>query len=613
MTIYTEVRTGQSVLENIEAPYSDVLGASMSDALINSPTSALFRMLELDRASDPKPPPTSIPLETEIGAPPGPGVVPPLVPADEARTRLKQEGLEKDLKVPDIGIRSAALDILITRKLEEKRRRDVLSRGPSGVLPTVGTFSAGVVASMFDPLNVASAFVPVVGPTRYAAMVARAGSRVGVRAGVGAVEGAAGAALVEPIVLAAASQEQADYDITDSLLNMAFGTVLGGGLHVGVGAAADAVARRRGWQQAQATDPLPQILETVPQETREAALRTGVAQAMSGRQVDIEPIVQPVLSEPPPPNERSLMQYLRSRGGLKPNPELNVIFGRTKLDLIRKDGMSLDEARAAAVEGGYLSDIGDRTGGLSESTINDFLTALDTESRGSKLYPIGAEQPDAVPRLERDRLEADLIAEIQSLGDDYNKVPKRMRDRALYLMYTEEADAFSAFERAVMEADFYGERQGSYARVETNRIPDDSAGTLGTSQINQGVSRSRGTSRGTRNVGLNDQSSNTEGARSIALEQAQQAARESFEPENASLVDIEAVRAADETIRSAPANDDAAAALTEVTEDVRSLARSLGDEELMARELKPFDDLDKTADEYGKALRAAAGCGLRRG
>lgn len=45
------------------------------------------------------------------------------------------------------------------------------------------------------------------------------------------MQGAVGAAVVEPLILMASEQDQADYGMADSLMNVAFGTVLGGGLH----------------------------------------------------------------------------------------------------------------------------------------------------------------------------------------------------------------------------------------------------------------------------------------------------------------------------------------------------------------------------------------------
>lgn len=153
----------------------------------------------------------------------------PLLTADEAKARVKDSGLPITI---DGDIREGALNILLRRKQEEMQRQFILSSGPRGSAPVA--ILAGFAASAIDPLNIASAFIPVVGEARYARMLAAASGaseRAGVRAGVGALEGAVGAAAVEPLVLQNAREYQADYDMSDSLTNIAFGSILGGGLH----------------------------------------------------------------------------------------------------------------------------------------------------------------------------------------------------------------------------------------------------------------------------------------------------------------------------------------------------------------------------------------------
>lgn len=162
----------------------------------------------------------------------------PMLPAEVARARVKEEGL--DLSIDDGGIREGVLDILVERKRAEAQRKFLLDNAPASTIPV--QLLAGFAASAIDPINIASAFIPVVGEARYASMLANAttrAARFGVRARVGALEGAVGAAMVEPLVLYASAQDQADYDITNSLLNVAFGSVLGGGLHAAGGLATD--------------------------------------------------------------------------------------------------------------------------------------------------------------------------------------------------------------------------------------------------------------------------------------------------------------------------------------------------------------------------------------
>lgn len=232
MTLFTDgliIRKDRNILDDVVTGQFDAAEASFDQAMFENPTSAVRRIGEMNRAEDGR---------VEMQAYPAYGIQErraepetPLLTAEQARARIKEEGL--DLTVEDSGIRAGALDILIERKREEVKRKLILDNAPASTIPV--QLLAGFGASVLDPINVASAFVPIVGEARYASMLARAGTsvaaRAAVRAQVGAVEGAVGAALVEPLVLYASAQDQADYGAVDSLLNVAFGSVMGGGLH----------------------------------------------------------------------------------------------------------------------------------------------------------------------------------------------------------------------------------------------------------------------------------------------------------------------------------------------------------------------------------------------
>ena len=173
---------------------------------------------------------------------------------EDALTKLKDS--QVNLDIPQDGITEEALQILIDRKKEEIEFTFQQEAAPDGVLPMAAKFSAQIAAGLMDPINVASAFIPVVGQTRYAQMLARstgALSRAGVRAGVGVAEGAVGALLVEPIIYAAAKQEQADYSMADSIVNVLMGGVMGAGLHAGAGAISDAIKLRGSARAAEPT------------------------------------------------------------------------------------------------------------------------------------------------------------------------------------------------------------------------------------------------------------------------------------------------------------------------------------------------------------------------
>lgn len=138
----------------------------------------------------------------------------------------------------------ATFEILRDRKIKERLRDSVIASGPGGVFTEgLGLFTE-LATTLVDPLNIAFAFVPIVGQARFATLVGRMGL-TRARAIRGFAEGFIGTALLEPIVLSNASQSQADYTFHDALLNVTFGGVIGGGLHVTVGKLSSTLKSRR--------------------------------------------------------------------------------------------------------------------------------------------------------------------------------------------------------------------------------------------------------------------------------------------------------------------------------------------------------------------------------
>ena len=205
-------------LELLPASDTEVLRATFADTITRNPTPSAYRYLFDTPDQD----------EGEI------------IDAKEARQELEEEGLK--LVIPDEGISKAYFDVLRERKREEIGLQNIFARSKGGLTLGVGQFLTGLAGSVVDPINIASAFIPVVGHARYANMIKNASGaagRAGVRARVGLAEGAVGAAIVEPIVYGVAQSEQADYTLYDSLINVGFGAALGAGLHPTVGAVAD--------------------------------------------------------------------------------------------------------------------------------------------------------------------------------------------------------------------------------------------------------------------------------------------------------------------------------------------------------------------------------------
>lgn len=164
-----------------------------------------------------------------------------------AKGYVESQGLPSDwLENKDYN--KLELDILSRRKREELQRQDVFSRDDGGILRGSARLATALGVGILDPLNIASAFIPVFSQERYAALLARQSGmlgRAGVRIGVGATEGAVGAAIIEPLTYAVHTQEMADYSLTDSAINIGFGSIFGATLHAGGGVVVDIADRAR--------------------------------------------------------------------------------------------------------------------------------------------------------------------------------------------------------------------------------------------------------------------------------------------------------------------------------------------------------------------------------
>jgi hypothetical protein len=161
----------------------------------------------------------------------------PLLSPEQANKQAADMGLGSDLKFTK-PVRQGEFDLVAKWKKEEIQRNDILSRADRGIIPGAARLGAGFLGAAVDPVNIALSFVPVVGEARYAYLAERLGPTAA-RVLKGAAEGAAGQAAVEPLIYLQAQNQQADYSAYDSLMNIVFGAVLGGGLHAGFGKISD--------------------------------------------------------------------------------------------------------------------------------------------------------------------------------------------------------------------------------------------------------------------------------------------------------------------------------------------------------------------------------------
>jgi len=208
----------QTGFDQFSTDLSDVLAETAKDAWKYNPVSSSLRLYELNQSRN---------------------VDEPLIPFQELNKKYKDSGIffEQDEK-------QSTVDILVERKKEERNRQSIIQRGPTGAIPAVAKFGTAMVASVADPINLAMMFIPVVGQVRFASLVAKYGLTKA-RMMRGSIEGFTGIAAVEPLVYGAAKAEQSDYGLVDSFMAVSFGTILGGGLHVGAGKLKDLNTHRK--------------------------------------------------------------------------------------------------------------------------------------------------------------------------------------------------------------------------------------------------------------------------------------------------------------------------------------------------------------------------------
>lgn len=282
MAFYTEERLNENrVLTDADfnVGFTDYLGATISDAWHDNPTVATIELGEVFTAQVGRDAIADImgdSFDTETDVSEFEPTASPALSLEDQQAIIRENGLEKHIKAQE-GYNTEALNLVMESKREELERQ-VTRQAASDWYAPAG-FIAGLGTSFLDPINVASNFIPGVGQTRALRML-QEGAKQGAkglalrRAAIGAAEGAVGSVVVEPLVAFARSQQQADYGMTDSLLNVAFGTVMGATLHPALGAWGD--YKRR---QAQKNNPLiTEPWETVAPTDKTEELRFNMVQ-----------------------------------------------------------------------------------------------------------------------------------------------------------------------------------------------------------------------------------------------------------------------------------------------------------------------------------------------
>lgn len=207
--------------------------------------------------------------------------------------------LYPNLPVPFAEAQSLPVaDLIASRQLKRVELQQRIAAGPDSMFYGISTFAAGIVPHMLDPLNIAGGLLVSAG-----AGVALAGTRVGTALGIGAAAPTAGQIFLrgaaegvvenvliqEPLAATAAASDLEQYGVEDFFVNSVgsaigfsaarYGLVKGvSGVRLGINKGAEFMGRFSGKQA-------------------EAMERSAIAQLMSDRRVNIEPLIEDVMND----------------------------------------------------------------------------------------------------------------------------------------------------------------------------------------------------------------------------------------------------------------------------------------------------------------------------
>lgn len=330
---------------------------------------------------------------------------------DEGRYKSVEYLSEKygDLLEFDRAMPEEEVKLLYQGKKEELIRQAIVDRSPSGLFPSVAKFGGGMLAMATDPVELASMFIPFVGPAGRAASIARFG-RIGGRARVGAIEGTLGSLAAEPLYYSLSQSQQLDYTMSEALFNVGAGLFLGGGIgsvaglltrsEVNVGDVIKSVEPEVSVRTDLEPVKLPEKIteaeamaraDRVVKQTRDmynitggrVTYETAIRQFVTDQNVNVAMVLPKAPGRP-----TTLSEFVRSRGGINDNDptfrgELKNIGLDGTAGFVNKKGtmvnrisntkskLNLDDMAELAEEAGYLD----------RRNTNDLIEALAEETR----------------------------------------------------------------------------------------------------------------------------------------------------------------------------------------------------------------------------------------
>lgn len=506
---------------------------------------------------------------------------------EDAQEQVKGAGL--NVTVPESSYTQEALDIIIARQQEAASRRAIDERTPWGA-GSLLRGSAQLITAATDPLNVASAFIPVISQARTAKYLSQAESlagRAAVRGGIGAVEGATGAAILEPGVFGLHAYMQDDYNMTDSLVNLAFGSALGGVLHSGAGLVND-LAQRAATRAARAEfdrivadevtprNALERVSDAGP-AAHEAAFRTAVADAVQGRAPDVEAVIRTISEQQ---RAENFQRWFAGSKVVDAEGKPLVVYHGTAGNIV-----SFDVGRAQQEE------VGDYGAGIYLTGDSALASGYaGKRGNGSNVIPAYV------------ALRNPYIVNIDNAKPESQQKFRPLRSKEAAAAFTErlKAEGYDGVIVKIQDTDGAGLIFDEFVEEVVSFYPEQIKSAIG-------------------NSGRFDPNS---ASLTDPLDAVKASTSRQADPDQLAIGSPESSRAADERLAAASKSDELQSAdekLKEATEYLQSLKRNLElgglPPERLARideALKAFDEGITDAKRLGDALEQYAICGLRQ-
>lgn len=232
----------------------------------------------------------------------------PSLTFDEARTIVADRGLSEHLTIPKDGIATNALDLLMTWKDQELIRKEKRAAAPQDLAQMGLGLLAGISAGVLDPASLTAAMLPLGGPARFLQAATR-GGRAARGAAAGIAAGTVESAAFEPFIYRSMQAQQADYDLTDSAMNIAFGAAFGGIL----GGIGGAIRRGVDGGPELALDAEAPANRPIPPEVQRAATVQGMEAVAEGRPVRAVEVVA-LAAENDPRTARAVQEAVNPAG-----------------------------------------------------------------------------------------------------------------------------------------------------------------------------------------------------------------------------------------------------------------------------------------------------------